>query len=115
MGFIYCISSARGGIAYYGSTSRDIYIRFDEHKEGYDMWKASQSLTLYSDGQMTRQKPKFITSYKVLKWGDAKVEMVEDCPTVDLIEREKHHIRSNPCVNMIFKDPRHYHGYHRPK
>lgn len=114
MGFIYRISSAVGKVDYYGSTSRDIFTRFDEHKEGYSIWDAHQSLTIYSDGQMTRSKGKFVTSYKVLKYSDAKVEMVEDCPTVDLIEREKHYIRANPCVNMVYKDPRHYHGYNRP-
>ena len=115
MGFIYCITSARSGLRYYGSTSREIITRFHEHLENYDTWNASQSFTLYSNGEMKIAKPTFITSYKVIKHGDAQIEMVEECATLDLIEREKHHIRSNPCVNMVFKDPRHYHGYNRPK
>ena len=115
MGFIYCISSARSGLRYYGSTSRDIITRYNEHLERYDIWKASQSFTLYSNGEMKIAKPAFISSYKVIKHGDARVEMVEECATLDLIEREKHHIRSNNCVNIEFKDYRHYHGYNRPR
>lgn len=107
MGFIYKIYSPQGGLSYYGSTSRTVDIRFSEHKENYEIWKKER---------FGYNKPSYITSYKVLQWGDAVIETVEEVKeNTHLIEREKDWIRKNNCVNMVFKVYQHYEGYRKPR
>lgn len=87
---IYKISSGKSH--YIGSTVQTLDNRFNEHKRDYENYKIG--------------KHKFVTSFEVLKLGDAKISLVEmfKCDSVEeLQKRESEVIKLSDCVNKTFK------------
>jgi hypothetical protein len=67
-------------------------VRFSEHKRDFENWKIG--------------KHKFVTSFDVLKLGEAKIELVEKvkCNSLDeLQKREAEIIKLSDCVNKTFQ------------
>jgi hypothetical protein len=80
------------GKNYIGSTIKPLDVRFGEHKKDYENWKIG--------------KHKFVTSFDVLKLGEAKIELVEKvkCNSLEeLQKREAELIKLSDCVNKTFK------------
>jgi hypothetical protein len=91
-GIIYKITSPQTDKVYIGSTSNSIDKRFDQHKRGY---------TLYKSGKAT-----YISSYEILKFDDAIIEVLEEGEFEDkkeMLMKERKHIEatSNNNVNKI--------------
>ena len=87
-GKIYCIRSNQTDDVYYGSTTQPLYKRLSSHKNKFKMWKT--------------QNHHFITSFEILKYDDAYIELVENFPCnsiEELHKREGEIIRANECVN----------------
>jgi len=83
-GKIYKIISPSEELLYYGSTIESLEVRFQGH------------LTKFKKGK------EYCTSFEILKFGDAFIELVENFPCnskKDLERREGFHIRNNDCVN----------------
>ena len=79
---IYKITSPKTDKVYIGSTTKTIEQRLRKHKTNYNS---------YLNGTM----PKNITSYEVIKHGDAIVELVEEREFKDMkemLERERYYI-----------------------
>lgn len=84
-GKIYMIESLTGGVRYYGSTTQQLSKRMVTHRSGF-------------------KKQKNITSNEVLKFNDARILLVENCPCnsrEELEKKEGEYIRNNECVNKI--------------
>lgn len=78
---IYKIISKNTNNIYIGSTCKDIRKRFDEHKRNYNSF--------------LNNKCKYIASFEILKYGDCKIELVEDCvydTKAELRQREGYYI-----------------------
>ena len=74
-GKIYQICSLLTDKIYIGSTIRTLNNRFNEHKSDYK---------LYSEGNFIKQS----SSFKMLKYGDCFIELVEDYPCQSRTELE---------------------------
>jgi hypothetical protein len=86
-GKIYRITG--GGMTYYGSTTRELKARFNEHRTKFSAYK--------------KGKGNFVSSFKVLEHDDAKIELVEDVlynKKYELALREKFFISNYDCVNI---------------
>jgi len=76
---------------YYGSTFRDINVRFKSHLREYKQWKDD--------------KYHFITSFSLFDeygYDNCVIELIETIDTDDkqqLIDKESEYIRNNQCVN----------------
>jgi hypothetical protein len=82
-GKIYMLESDEGKVCYIGSTCGDLYTRLQRHKREMLKWGSG--------------KKKFLTSFHVLKYSDAKMMLIEDygCATEkELLAREGFHIRA---------------------
>lgn len=82
-GKIYRIKSIEGDAEYIGSTTRELKLRYDNHKSAFG---------LFLKGSST----KYCYSYEVLKYDDHVVELIEEypCDTKKLLrEREGYYIR----------------------
>ena len=87
-GKVYKIVSNKSDLVYYGSTICKLAVRLAKHKSEY---KA------YVNG-----KRYYISSFELIKLGDAKIVLVEDFPCErkeQLIARERFYIENNTCVN----------------
>jgi len=87
-GKIYAIRSYSTDDVYIGSTCTTLTKRLSEHKCGYVRW--------------LKKEHTYMTSYEVLKYGDAYIELVEECPCenkAQLNRREGEIVRSMTCVN----------------
>jgi hypothetical protein len=101
-GYIYRISSASTDKVYVGSTQRSIISRFNQHKYKYKFWQQSGS--------------SFMSSFEVVKFDDAQVELVEEiiCDDVkELFRREGQVIQETVnCVNRYIPGTN-YKDYYR--
>ena len=81
-GKIYKLFSIKGDCVYYGSTTRNLNRRFNEHKSSH----------LHN-----RNKK------KVFLYDDVKIELVEQYPCnskAELLKRERYYIENNNCINL---------------
>jgi len=89
-GKIYTIRSYSTDDVYIGSTCSTLTKRLSEHKAHYETW--------------LKKGFSYTTSFEVLKYGDAYIELVEECACENkqqLNRREGEIIRSMPCVNKV--------------
>ena len=87
-GQIYTIRSHQTDAIYIGSTCAPLHKRLSGHKSNYKTWKEG--------------KYDYITSFEIMKYDDAYVELLEDFPCDSkkkLDRREGQLIRSMACVN----------------
>lgn len=88
-GKVYTIRSHQTEELYIGSTCQTLPERFRDHKRDFRR---------YQNG-----KGRYVTSFKILAYGDAYYELYENCPCNDkneLTRREGEIIRATPnCVN----------------
>jgi len=90
---IYKIYSYENDDVYYGSTCETLSLRMARHR-GH--------LKDYKNG-----KGKYITSFKILEFESAIIELVENYPCnskEELLQREGFYIRNNNCVNKVIPD-----------
>ena len=89
-GYIYSIRSYQTELIYIGSTFGPLRQRLFQHK--------------YNFKQFNLQKFCYISSYEIIKYNDAYVELVETYENVNKMELrrfEGQHIRQNKCVNKL--------------
>jgi hypothetical protein len=87
-GKIYAIRTYQTEEIYIGSTCSPLYKRLYKHKHSLKRWK--------------KGKAGYTTSYKILEYGDAYIELIENYPCnskEELRRREGEEIRSCECVN----------------
>ncbi len=92
-GKIYTIRSPHTDKFYIGSTTTTLSKRFSDHRSKYK-------------SHLEGKKTKNITSFEILKLGDAYIELFEECPTENknqLHKREGELIREykERCVNVL--------------
>ena len=93
-GKIYILISEQCCKFYIGSTTVSLEERLKRHIESYEEWLTSN----FEKG--------YLSSFEILKYGDYRIELVEDCPQIigwDLLKRERYHILLNykNLVNII--------------
>jgi len=89
-GKIYCIRSHQTDKVYVGSTVQTLSLRMGAHK---------RNLKKYKNG-----KYHYVTSFDILEYDDAYIELIEDfaCDNKSQLEkREGHFIREMDCVNKV--------------
>lgn len=87
-GKIYKIVTEQSNKCYVGSTCDTLIVRMNNHKTDYNCWLNGGT--------------HFVTSFEILKYDDAKIELIElyPCETKrDLLQREGHYQRLLDCVN----------------
>ena len=91
-GKIYKIVTAHSNEIYIGSTINSLEYRLYSHIEKYNGW-------------INRKfKKGYCSSYEILKYGDYKIELLEDYPFVDLKDlqkREGWYQLNSICVNLL--------------
>lgn len=78
---------------YIGSTTQPLAKRMGEHR---------RKCKRYQNG-----KCNYVTSFKILSYGDAKIELIEKVECKDkeeLVAREGYYIRTLDCVNKVIPD-----------
>ena len=88
-GSVYQIWSPSSTDRYIGSTIQELSARMSGHRAAFKRWSADN----------TRN---FCTSYGVLRFEDAKIELIEIVEFQSLSQlkaREGHHIRAGDCLN----------------
>jgi Uri superfamily endonuclease len=93
-GKIYMLCSDLSDKIYIGSTTVSLEERLERHITGYDDWLTSNFKTAY------------LSSFEILKYGEYRMELLEDCPEIigwDLLKREQYHLVVNykDTVNII--------------
>ena len=91
-GKIYTIRSYQTELIYIGSTTSKLCQRISKHKSARKM---------FLGGDKRRGN---ITSYQILEFDDAYIELLELCPCEtksELTQREGHFIRTMNCVNKV--------------
>lgn len=88
---VYAIRSHQTDKFYIGSTRTPLHKRFWTHRSCYNLW--------------TEDGKHYITSFEILQYPDAYIELVEEFPcenAAQLRKKEGEHIRLNRdnCVNM---------------
>ena len=89
-GQIYTLRSHQTDAIYIGSTCGPLRARLCSHKSNYKTWKEG--------------KYGYTTSYEIVKYDDAYIELLEDFPCdnkKELNRREGQLIRQNECVNRV--------------
>ena len=89
-GYIYSIRSYRTELIYIGSTFGTLRQRLYRHKQDFK--------------QFNLQKYCYVSSYEIVKYDDAFIELVETYENVNKMELhrfEGQHIRQNKCVNKV--------------
>ena len=90
-GKIYKLVSDQTTDVYYGSTCKsNLYARFVGHKSDYKKW--------------LKEEKSNMTSFKLLKYDDCRIELVETYPCESreqLEKREGYYIKKYDCVNKI--------------
>jgi hypothetical protein len=88
-GKIYKITSKQTDKVYIGSTTRKLYIRFNEHKKDFRKWKNNT----YN----------YVSSYEILKYYDAQIELIEDynCASKEELHKREGYVILNTanCIN----------------
>jgi hypothetical protein len=90
---IYKLWSNQTDKIYIGCTTQPLAKRLGEHRRKYK---------LYQNG-----KYRYTTSFNILEYGDAKIELIEmlECKCKEeLTAREGHYIRALECVNKVIPD-----------
>ena len=90
-GKIYKIINDENDLVYYGSTTVPLWQRMGKHRVEHKR---------YLEGKRTRN----ITSFDILKYKNAQIVLVEDCPwdrKEQLTARERFWIENNKCVNKV--------------
>lgn len=85
---IYKIWSVQTDEVYVGSTTQSLAMRMGKHRSNHRCYQG--------------QKCKYTTSFKILDYGDAKIELIETfkCSSrEELMAREGYYIRKLDCVN----------------
>lgn len=90
MVIIYIIRSKQTDDVYYGSTTQILSTRLSGHRADY---KKYLNNTMH-----------YITSFEVIKYEDATIEIVEEVDDANRKEREGFYIRNCPCVNKTIPD-----------
>lgn len=89
-GKIYCIRSHQCEEVYVGSTCSMLSRRMYEHRSNFKLWKEG--------------KKNYVSSFDILKYEDAYIELLELYPCtmkIELLAREGKYIRELSCVNKI--------------
>lgn len=91
---------------YIGSTTQRLVKRIGEHRRKYK---------LHLNG-----KYRYTTSFKIMAYGDARIELIEKFPCKckeELIAREGYYIRTLDCVNKVIPDrtPKQYYQANRER
>jgi len=89
LGKIYKIISPSTDRIYVGSTVKTIEERLEEHERDYGGWLSRGCRKCY------------LTSFEILKYGDYKIELIEDVIDGTLLNHEKAYINNNDCVNIL--------------
>lgn len=88
-GLIYQITSPTTDLVYIGSTTKPLSRRFSDHKASYKRWLEGRS--------------EYITSVEILKFSDAKIELIEEftCDNIQELRRREGEIirQTENCVN----------------
>lgn len=86
---LYVIRSYKSNSVYYGSTVQKLSQRMGEHRKNYKDYVNGTS-------------KKYVSSYEILKYGDAYIELVKEvpCENVEQLKKlEGELILNNECVN----------------
>jgi hypothetical protein len=90
-GQIYCLRSHQTDLVYIGSTLNPLYKRKGQHKSNYKIWLKGEH--------------NYVSSYEIIKYDDAYIELVEDYPCntrAELERREGQIIRETEnCCNRF--------------
>ena len=89
-GYIYSIRSYQTELIYIGSTFGTLRQRLFKHKQNFKNFNL--------------QKYNYVSSYEIVKYDDAYVELVKTYENVNKMELRKfegEHIRQNKCVNKM--------------
>jgi hypothetical protein len=81
-GRVYMLSSDYCDKFYIGSTTVSLETRLQRHIDCYYVWIKSRFETCY------------LSSFEIIKYGDYRMELLEDCPCIsgwDLLKREQYH------------------------
>jgi hypothetical protein len=95
-GYIYSIRSYHTELIYIGSTFGPLRQRLYRHKNNLK--------------QFNLQKYHYVSSYEIVQYDDAYVELVETYENVNKMELQRfegHHIRQNKCCNKIIAGQTH--------
>ena len=87
-GKIYVLRSNQTDDIYIGSTTQPLYKRIHQHKKDFRRWK--------------NEKRNYVTSFELMKYDDAYIELLELCPCdskMELCRREGQLQREMNCVN----------------
>jgi len=87
-GKIYCVRSHKTDLVYVGSTTQPLSKRMADHRSNFKRFNKDQK--------------KYISSYEIVKHGDAYIELLHCCPCntkEELIREEGKYIREMNCVN----------------
>jgi len=87
-GKIYSLRTHQTDDIYIGSTCLPLYKRFYAHKLDYKKW--------------LNGKNHYISSFDIIKYDDAYIELIDDFPCnnkIELNKKEGEHIRANTCIN----------------
>ena len=90
-GKIYSIRSYQTDQIYIGSTTQSLSKRFSKHKSDYKKYIKCNNIC-------------YISSFKILQFEDAYIELLEECPCENkeqLCKREGELIRIYDCVNKV--------------
>ena len=92
-GKIYCIRSYQTDCIYIGSTTQSLSQRLSKHRQNYKVYNESK-------------KTGFMSSFKLLKYDDCYIELIENCPceSREELERQEGKIIRNTeekCINKI--------------
>lgn len=90
---VYAIRSHQTDKFYIGSTRTPMYKRMSQHRRNYKQWCSDNT-------------QKYVSSYEIVKYDDAYIELIEECPcenAAQLHKKEGEHIRLNHdmCVNIV--------------
>ena len=92
-GKIYCIRSFKTDDIYIGSTTRKLSSRMSDHRSSYKKW--------------INGKDHYMTSFELIKQGDAYIELLELYPcniVEELCKKEGEYIRNMVCINKVIPD-----------
>lgn len=88
LGRVYCIRSHQTTEIYVGSTTQMLSSRMSGHRACYKRWTISNK--------------HYVTSFEILKYEDAYIELIEQgefASKQEMEKREGHYIREMVCVN----------------
>jgi len=88
IGRVYKITSKKTGLVYIGSTKKKLNVRMNKHYTSRRRWLAGKNT--------------YCSSYQILEYDDAKIELIEELEYDDedeLRKREGHYQQTMECVN----------------